>query len=91
MAEESIRELKDRSIENIWSEQPKKKKKLKRPPMGYHSEYHMYIIGVPEEKKIGTERIYEEIIAKSSPNLVKNMNLQIEGDEETPIKLTQRY
>lgn len=43
------------------------------------------IIGSPEEeeKEIGVERIFERIIAENAPNLMKDINLQIQEAKQT--------
>lgn len=57
-----------------------------------------YIIGSPEEeeKEIGVERIFERIIAENAPNLMKDINLQIQDTKQTqncinPKKSMARY
>lgn len=47
----------------------------------------MFIMRIPEEKKNGTERLFEQKMAESFPNLMKNINLQIERAQETAVKI----
>ena len=44
------------------------------------------IIGVPEEeeKKKGTEKIFEEIIVKNFPNMGKEIVNQVQGAQRVP-------
>ena len=55
---------------------------------------NLCIMGVPEEEKKekGTERIFEEIIAKNSPNLKKDIDVHIQVYQQIPsrIKLKRR-
>ena len=76
-AEERISDLEDKIVEITTSNQ-NKEKRMKRIE---HSLRHLWdnikltnirIIGVPEEeKKKGTERIFEEIIVENFPNMGK--------------------
>lgn len=49
-------------------------------------------MGVTEGKKRekGAERILEEILAKNFHKLMKNINLHIQGTQQTLIRKTQR-
>ena len=50
------------------------------------------IIGVPEgeEREKGTEKIFQEIIAKNSPNMGKESLTQIQEAERVPYKINPR-
>lgn len=49
--------------------------------MGHDQAYqHMYN-GRPQEGEKGTERIFEEIMVKIFPILIKNINLHIQGSQ----------
>lgn len=43
-----------------------------------------------EEKKNGTERVFEQIMDESFRNLMKNINLQIERAQETAVKINTK-
>ena len=41
-------------------------------------QYNICIIGVPEDREMGEENLFEQIIAKNVPNLGKETDIQIE-------------
>jgi hypothetical protein len=43
---------------------------------------HITGVSEGEERDNGTEKLFEEILAKCSPNLVKDIHLQIQGTEQ---------
>ena len=76
-AEEQISDLKDKIVEITTTEQ-KKEKRMKRNEGSLRDLWdnikhtNLQIIGVPEEeKKKGTEKIFEEIIVENFPNMEK--------------------
>lgn len=51
----------------------------------------MCVIGVPWEKRKGTERIFEETVAESLPNLMKDINvINIQEGQRTPNRINTR-
>lgn len=53
--------------------------------------FNMHIIKVPEEEsKIETEKQFEEITTKNFPNLMKNIDLQIQGAQQTPSRVNTK-
>lgn len=52
--------------------------------------FNMHIIKVPEESKIETEKQFEEITTKNFPNLMKNIDLQIQGAQQTPSRVNTK-
>ena len=79
-AEERISELEDKMVE-ITSEEQNKVKRMKRTQDSLRDLWdnikctNIRIIGVPEkeEKKIGYEKIFEEIIVENFPNMEKEI------------------
>ena len=78
-AEEQISDLKDKIVEITTTEQ-KKEKRMKRNEGSLRDLWdnikhtNLQIIGVPEEeKKKGTEKIFEEIIVENFPNMGKEI------------------
>uniref|UniRef100_A0A8D1T019 L1 transposable element RRM domain-containing protein n=1 Tax=Sus scrofa TaxID=9823 RepID=A0A8D1T019_PIG len=95
-AEEQISEVEDRLVEITDAEQ-KREKKLKGNEESLrelwnnvkHSNSH--IIGVPEgEEREETEKIFQEIIAKNFPNMVKEALTQIQEAQRVPYKINPR-
>ena len=84
-AEEQISDLKDRMVEFTAMEQ-NKEKRMKRSEDSLSDLWdnikrnNIRIIGVPEEeeKKKGTEKIFEEIIVENFPNMGKEMVKQVQ-------------
>ena len=73
-------ELEDRMVE-ITTEEPNKVKRMKRMEDSLRDLWNnikhtnIQILGIPEEeKKIGYEKIFEEIIAENSPNMEKEVS-----------------
>ena len=79
-AEEGISDLEDKTVEIITAEQ-NKEKRMKRIEDSLRNIWdnikhtNIRIIGVPEEeeKKKGTEKIFEEIIVENFPNMGKEI------------------
>lgn len=63
-----------------------------RTPTYETLEHTKHIIGVPESKgrEKGTERMFEEIMAKSSPNLMTTINLHIQEPQQIPSKIDSK-
>ena len=53
---------------------------------------NIWIIGVPEEeeKKKGTEKIFEGIIVENVPNMGKEIVNQVQGAQRIPYKINPR-
>ena len=79
-AEERISELEDRMVE-ITAEEQNKEKRMKRIEDNLRDLWdntkhtNIRIIGIPEEeeKKKGSEKIFEEIIVENFPNMGKEI------------------
>lgn len=52
--------------------------------MGHHQGVNIHIKGFPEEKKV-PENLFREIMAINFPTLKKEMDIQIQEVQETPI------
>lgn len=57
--------------------------------MGHHQPDQHHIVEVPEEEK-ETEKISEEILTENSPNLMKDMNVNIQEAQQTPNKINSK-
>ena len=85
-AEERISDLEDKRVEITTAEQ-NKEKRMKRIEDSVRNLWdnikctNIRIIGVPEEeeKKKGTEKIFEEIIVENFPNMGKGIVNQVQG------------
>lgn len=80
-AEKQIRKLEDRSTKIIHSVD-QKDKRMKRNEQCLRLVGHICTIGISE----GAERLFEEIMEKIFPILIKNTNLHIQGTQQTPKK-----
>ena len=95
-AEEWISEVEDRLVEIMDVEQ-KREKRLKRNENSLREHWdnvkhtNTHFIGVPkgEEREKGTEKIFEEIIAKNFSNMRKESLIQIQEAQWVPQKITQ--
>ena len=84
-AEEWISDLEDKIVE-ITTREQNKEKRIKRIEHSLRDIWDNFkctnirIIGVPEEeeKKKGTEKIFEEIIVENFPNMGKEMVKQVQ-------------
>ena len=91
-AEEQISDLEDKIVEITTSEQ-NKEKRMKRIEDSLRDLWdnikhtNVWIIGVPEEeeKKKGTEKIFEEIIVENFPNMGKEIVNQVQ-EAQSPIQ-----
>ena len=96
-AEEWISDLEDKIVE-ITTKELNKEKRMKRI---YDSLRHLWdnikhtnirITGVPEEeeKKKGTEKIFEEIIVENVPNMGKEIVNQVQEAQRVPYRINPR-
>ena len=89
-AEEWISDLEDKIVEITTTEQDKEKR-LKRIEDSLRHLWdnikrtNIRVIGVPEEeeKKKGTEKIFEEIIVENFPNMGKEIVNQVQEHRES--------
>uniref|UniRef100_A0A8D0S463 L1 transposable element RRM domain-containing protein n=1 Tax=Sus scrofa TaxID=9823 RepID=A0A8D0S463_PIG len=96
-AEERISKVEDRLVEIMDAEQ-KREKRLKRNEESLRELWdkvkrtNIRIIGVPEgeEKEKGTEKIFQEIIAKNFPHMGKESLTQIQEAQRVPYKINPR-
>ena len=90
-AEERISDLEDKIMEVTTTEQ-KKEKRMKRIEDSLRDLWdnikstNIQIIGVPEEeeKKKGTEKIFEEIKVENFPNMGKEIVNQVQEAQRVP-------
>ena len=95
--EERISELEDKMVEIIAEEQNKEKimKKTEdnlRDLWDNTKRTNIRIIGVPEEeeKKKGSEKIYEESIDENTPNMGKEIVTQVQEAQRVPYRINAR-
>ena len=96
-AEEWISDLEDKIIEITNAEQNKEKRMKKmedslRHLWGNIKNTNIRMIGVPEEeeKKKGTEKILEEIIVESFPNMGKEVVNQVQEAQRVPYRINPK-
>ena len=96
-AEERISDLGDKIMKITTAEQNKEKKNERiedslRDLWDNIKRTNIWIIGVPEEeeKKKGTEKIFEEIIAENFPNKGKEMVNQVQEAQSVPYRINTR-
>ena len=95
-AEEWISDLKDKIVEITIAEQNKEKrmKRLEDFRDFWNNIKHtnIQIIGVPEEedKKKGSEKIFEEIIVENFPNMGKDIVNQVQEVQRVPYRIIPR-
>ena len=94
--EEWISDLEDKIVE-ITTAEHNKEKRMKRIEDCLRDLWvnikctHIGIIGVPEEeKKKGTEKIFEEIIAENFPNMGKEIVNQVQEAERVLYRINPR-
>ena len=96
-AEEWISDLEDKIVEIITAEQ-NKEKRMKRNEDSLRALWdnikctNIRIIGVPEEeeKKKGTEKIFEKTIVEKFPNMGKEIVNQIQEAQRVPYRINPR-
>ena len=96
-AEERISDLEDKIVEITTAEQ-KKEKRMKRTEDSLRDLWdnikrtNIRIIGVleEEEKKKGTEEIFEEIIVENFPNMGKEIVAQAQEVQRVPYRINPR-
>ena len=96
-AEERISDLEDKIVEITTAEQNKEKRMKRtedslRDLWGKFKRTNIQIIRVPEEeeKKKGTEKIFEEIIVENFPNMGKEIVIQVQEAERVPYRINPR-
>lgn len=54
--------------------------------MGYHQKNNIGIIGLPkaEDRKEGRESLFEELTAGNSPNIGRDLNIQVDEANRSP-------
>ena len=94
-AEGRISEIEDKIMENDEAEKKGHKKILDHEGRIRELIYlmkcnNMHIIRVPEEeRKKGTEGLFEQIIAENFPNLGKETDIQVQEAKRTPFKINK--
>ena len=96
-AEERISELENRMME-ITDMEKNKEKRMKRNEDSLRGLWdnikrtNIRIIGIPEEeeKKKGTEKIFEEIIVENFPNMGKEIVNQVQEGQRVPYMINPR-
>ena len=96
-AEERISELEDRMVEITVAKQ-NKEKRIKRMEDSFRDLWdsikrtNIQIIGVPEEeeKKKGSEKIFEGIIVENFPKMGKEIVNQVQEAQRVPYRINPR-
>ena len=95
-AEERIGDLKDKIVEITTAEQSKEKR-MKRIEDSFRDLWdnikhtNIRITGVPEEeKKKGTEKIFEETIVENFANMGKEIVNQVQEAQRVPYRMNRR-
>ena len=96
-AEEQINDLEDKIVEITAAEQ-NKEKRMKRIEDSLRDLWdsikctNIRIRGVPEEeeKKKGSEKIFEEILVENFPNMGKEIVSQVQGAQRIPYGINLR-
>ena len=95
-AKERISELEDKMVK-ITAEEQNKEKRMKRIEDSLRDLWgnikctNIRIIRVPEEeKKKGTEKIFEEIIIENFPNMGKEIVNQVQEAQRVPYRINPR-
>ena len=80
--------LKDRSIDIVQFEEQKGKNEHGFRDLWDTIKHNsIHTMGISGGEKKASERIFEEIMIKNSPNLMKNINLPIHEAPETPTRI----
>ena len=95
--EEGISELQDKMVE-ITAEEQNKEKRMKRIEDNLRDLWNntkctnIRIIGVTEEeeKKKGSEKVFEEIIVENFPNMGKEIVTQVQEAQRVPYRINPR-
>ena len=92
-AEKQISDLEDKMVE-ITTTEPDKEKRMKRTEDSLRDFWanikhtNIRIIGVPEEeKKKGSEKIFEEIIVENVPNMGKEIVNRVQEAQTVPYRI----
>ena len=96
-AEERISDLEDKIVKITTAEQ-NKEKRMKRIEDSLRDLWdnikhtNIHIIGVPEEeeKKKGSEKIFEDIIIENFPNMRKEIVYQVQQAQRVPYRINLR-
>ena len=96
-AEEQISELEDKMVE-ITAREQNKEKRMKRSEDSFRDLWdnikrnNIRIIGVPEEeeKKKGSEKIFEEITVENFPNIGKEIVNQVQETQRVPYRINPK-
>ena len=95
-AEERISELEDKMLE-ITAKEQNKEKRMKRIEDSIRDLWdnikrtNIQIIGVPEEdKKKGSEKLFEEIIFVNFPNMGKGLVNQVQEEQRVPYRINPK-
>ena len=95
-AEKWISDLEDKRVKITTAEQNKEKRMKRiedslRDLWGNIKCTNIRIIGVPEEeKKKGTEKIFEEIIVENFPNMGKEIVNQVQETQRVPYRINPK-
>ena len=96
-AEERISDLEDKTVETTTAEQNKEKtrKRIEDSLRDFWNNIkctNIRIIGVPEEeeKKKGSEKIFEEITVENFPNMGKEIVNQLQEAQRVPYRINPR-
>ena len=92
-AEDQISELEDK-VEKITQKEQEKEKSLRKNEEGLREvqdnmkRNNIHIIGIPEgeEEELGIENLFEKVMMKNSPNLMREKVTQIQETQRVPIK-----
>ena len=94
---EQISDLEDRMVE-ITAEEQNKEKRMKKIEQNFRDLWdntkctNIQIIGIPEEeeKKKGSEKIFEEVILENFPNMGKEIATQVQEVQRVPYRINPR-
>ena len=95
-AEERLSDLEDKIVEKTTAEQNKEKRMKRiedslRDIWDYIKRNNIPIIWVPEEeKKKGSEKIFEEIMVENFPNMGKEIATKVQEMQRVPGRINQR-